>query len=80
MTKTSRDSNPSRSPDVQEDVDPVEDDIWDLGRDADVEQEVGGVGLIGLCVLFAQFKADEILKFEAGNLHEHEEKTFNFLL
>ena len=62
MTKTSRDSNPSRSPDVQEDVDPVEDDIWDLGRDADVEQDVGGVGLVRLGVLLAQLEADKVLE------------------
>ena len=52
----------SSLPNVHEYVDPVEDDVGQLGRDADELHEVGGEGDIGMGVIFAQLVVDKILK------------------
>ena len=49
-------------PDVQENIDPVEDDVWDLGREADVLQEVGGPGIVAAFRrVVAQLVVDKVL-------------------
>ena len=60
--ETSRHGVPSHILNVHEYVDPVEDDVGQLGRDADELHEVGGERDIGMGVIFAQLVVDKILK------------------
>lgn len=50
-------------PDLDEDVEPIEDDVGHLSGKAEVLKKVGCIGKVFLsCVVLAQFVVDKVLK------------------
>ncbi len=49
-------------PDVYKNVEPIENDVWNLSCNTDVKEEIRRVRLIGFRIFFSQFEADKILK------------------
>lgn len=55
-------TSPTHSPDFNEDVEPIEEQIGNLGGESQVSEEVAGIIRLDACVLLAQFVVHKVLR------------------
>lgn len=54
-------------PQVQENVDPIEENIWDLGGKAQISDEICAIIRVNTRIILAHFIVNEVLKYRCHN-------------
>ena len=62
ITRIDQTRNTGSRPELEEDVDPVEDDVGQLGAEGEILEEEGNEGGIGVGVFNSQFVVHKVLK------------------